>query len=149
MPNHFHLLLKPNEKGCFQKENQLVPVQSLTRKIALLQSSYTRAIHKQESIQGSLFQQKTKAKILLPDTLPGKNLVSTCLHYIHQNPLKAGLVNRLEDWEFSSYRDYAGIRNGTLCNIQMGIDLADMQMDTFVNDSYGVMRDEIIEKVLF
>ncbi|MEX0813643.1 MAG: hypothetical protein WD048_15600 [Chitinophagales bacterium] len=40
----------------------------------------------------------------------------TCFHYIHQNPLKAGLVKKMEDWEMSSFRDYAGIRNGKLCN---------------------------------
>ena len=33
-----------------------------------------------------------------------------CFHYIHQNPLMAGLVNNLEDWEFSSYPDFIGKR---------------------------------------
>ena len=28
--------------------------------------------------------------------------------------MKAGLVTRAEDWEFSSYRDYIGMRDGTL-----------------------------------
>ncbi|HEX7356632.1 MAG TPA: hypothetical protein VF270_02850, partial [Ignavibacteriaceae bacterium] len=36
--------------------------------------------------------------------------------YIHQNPLRRQLVNKIEDWEFSSYRDYAGLRTGTLVN---------------------------------
>ncbi len=34
--------------------------------------------------------------------------------YIHCNPVNAGLVNRAEDWAYSSYRDYIGMRNGTL-----------------------------------
>jgi len=29
-------------------------------------------------------------------------------------PVEAGLVKRPEDWEFSSYREYIGLRNGTL-----------------------------------
>ncbi len=149
MPNHFHMMIQPTEKGCFQKEGQVVPVQSLTSKIATLQSSYTRAIQNQENIKGSLFQQKTKAKLLATDALPSKNIVATCLHYIHQNPLKAGLVNQLEDWEFSSYNDYAGIRNGTLCNRELVYELADMQLETFVKDSYGVIKDEILERIIY
>jgi putative transposase len=34
--------------------------------------------------------------------------------YIHLNPVKAGLVERPEDWAFSSYQDYVGLRRGTL-----------------------------------
>ena len=39
-----------------------------------------------------------------------------CFNYIHQNPVSANLVKNPQDWEFSSYRDYAGLRNGTLIN---------------------------------
>ncbi|WP_235333774.1 hypothetical protein [Pelosinus fermentans] len=31
---------------------------------------------------------------------------------IHQNPIKAGIVGTLEEYRFSSYRDY--VRGGTL-----------------------------------
>ena len=34
--------------------------------------------------------------------------------YIHLNPVTAGLVRRPEEWTFSSYRDYVGLRQGTL-----------------------------------
>jgi len=30
--------------------------------------------------------------------------------------VKAGLVKKAEDWKFSSAKDFAGLRNGTLCN---------------------------------
>ena len=29
-----------------------------------------------------------------------------CIEYIHQNPVKAGMVSRCEDYKFSSYNDY-------------------------------------------
>jgi putative transposase len=32
------------------------------------------------------------------------------------NPVHAGLTNHPEDWEFSSFSDYFGIRNGKLIN---------------------------------
>ncbi|HUI40513.1 MAG TPA: hypothetical protein VL523_00945 [Terriglobia bacterium] len=30
------------------------------------------------------------------------------MEYIHQNPVSAGLVERAEDWPWSSVRDYTG-----------------------------------------
>ena len=34
--------------------------------------------------------------------------------YIHLNPVAAGLVACAQEWEFSSYQDFAGLRGGTL-----------------------------------
>ncbi|CAN5198476.1 hypothetical protein BH09BAC1_BH09BAC1_00230 [soil metagenome] len=149
MPNHFHLLLQAKEQGCKVEGEDPMSVQSLTRKIGLLQSSYARAIQKQEGITGSLFQQKTKAKLIQTNAAPRSNAVAICLHYIHQNPLKAGLVGRLEDWELSSYRDYMGYRKDILCNVALGLELCGLDETTFSNDSNAVMRDEIIEKVMY
>ena len=111
MPNHFHLMLLP-------KELPIVVVHPLARKIGTLLSSYSRAINIQENRTGSLFQQKAKAiKISSINEFDDKSdYLSTCFHYIHQNPLKAGLVKKMEDWEFSSFNDYAGFRDGTLIN---------------------------------
>jgi len=45
-----------------------------------------------------------------------------CFHYIHQNPLRAGIVNDLRDWPYSSYLDYANIRNGNLVAKNLGLE---------------------------
>ncbi len=34
--------------------------------------------------------------------------------YIHLNPVKAGLVEKPEDWTFSNYLEWVGRRGGTL-----------------------------------
>ncbi len=34
--------------------------------------------------------------------------------YIHQNPARGNIIEKLEDWEFSSYLDLIGKRKGTL-----------------------------------
>jgi len=36
----------------------------------------------------------------------GENHAFACFDYIHKNPLRAGLVNAMEEWDFSSYRSY-------------------------------------------
>ncbi len=107
-------------------------VSNLNQAIGIMLSSYTRAINQQQSRSGSLFRQKTKADcitkplevspsyynlgfgtlIFIPD--PDNDYPQICFNYIHQNPLKGGLVKNPEDWEFSSFRDLSGLRNGKL-----------------------------------
>ena len=147
MPNHFHLMAHcPEASGCQEPNASDVArgvgvVQPLNRAIAILLSSYTKAINKQERRTGSLFQQKTKAKPLTGDADSDYPLV--CFHYIHQNPLRAKLVNQLEDWEFSSFRDYAGLRGGTLADKVLACQLIDIpdQVEAFYDQSYQVMGD--------
>ena len=78
--------------------------------------------NKKRDRTGSLFQQNSKIKPL-NDIFHGKISKPSnighdyyCFHYIHNNPVDANLVIKNEDWEFSSYRDYLGLRNGSLIN---------------------------------
>ncbi len=108
--------------------------QIINKSIAVMLRSYTRAINNQEGRSGSLFQMKTKATCLtdnseitpawfqsnfgtvinIPD--PEKSYPQVCFNYIHQNPVSARLVQHQDEWEFSSYRDYSGLRDGKLIN---------------------------------
>ena len=107
---------------------------TITNSIAIMLRSYTRAINKQENLSGSLFRQHTKTECInCPNRIspsfitkngiteikisnPEKEYPQVCFNYIHQNPVKAKLVKRAEDWEFSSAVDYAGLRGGRLVN---------------------------------
>lgn len=74
-----------------------------------LQTSYVKAINKRYDRVGHLFQGPFK------NILVDKN--EYLLHlsrYIYMNPVPAGLVPNPEDWEFSRFRDYVGLRTGTL-----------------------------------
>jgi len=99
MPTHFHFLIKIKSSD----QNKI------TRMIGDLLSGYTKAINKTFNRTGSLFQLHTKAKHIKSQ----KHLVAL-VHYIHQNPIRSKLVTKLEKWEFSSYRDYLGNRDGKL-----------------------------------
>ncbi len=92
---------------------------------------------------GSLFQQKTKAICVMDNDSCFGN---TTFHYIHQNPVKAGMVDRMEDWEFSSFKDYAGLRDQKICNCRLACDLLDMDINTFYQDSYNVINDDSIDR---
>ena len=144
MPNHFHLLIHANETTCQLSKTVPIPVFKLADNLGLLLSSYTKTINQQQTTTGSLFQQRTKSKLVLDNQ---SNYSLTAFHYIHQNPLKAGLVKHLEDWKFSSFREYAGMKKGSICNRELAFELLSLNQQTFVADSYNALNDELVKQI--
>ncbi len=91
MPNHFHLLVYVKEDGALEEAMQKIS------------TGYSRAINKSYNRTGHLFQGRFKNKII-----PNNEYMLHLSRYIHRNPLKAGLVNNLDEWKFSSYPVYIG-----------------------------------------
>lgn len=143
MPNHFHLMVYVHDleievnssEGVGSSEgvtpsDALTKTRTLNESIGILLRSYTRAINKQENSTGSVFRKETKAECLtnangitpsfygshINVRIPEKEYPQACFNYIHQNPVKANLVKLPEEWEFSSYPDYSGMRDGKLIN---------------------------------
>ncbi len=94
---------------------------------------------------GSLFTQNTRAKCLTDEK--DYNYPFACFHYIHQNPLRAGLVQRMEDWDYSSFPDYAGFRCGTLCNREAAKQYIGIDEANFIAESNSVIDEKLIEKL--
>lgn len=145
MPNHFHLLLHANHQSVVQVRQSPVTINALTEGIRLTLSSYTKALQKQRDFTGNLFQQKTKSKCTDDGTV---HYSLTTFHYIHQNAYKAKLVSRIEDWEFSSFPDYIGLRNGKLCNKELAFHLLDIQLNRLYEESYAVIPEELMKTIL-
>lgn len=145
MPNHFHFLIHSDERTIINKTIRFQPKNVLSEGIRVLLSSYTQAINKQNQTSGSLFQQNTKAQ---PIVKGSRNYDITVFHYIHQNPYRANLVLRMEDWEYSSFADYCGKRNGSLCNRELAIKLLGLNMKTFYEDSYKAIGIDDINYIL-
>src|SRR6478736_5689547 len=104
MPNHFHFLVQANTESLKIVKHTPIRINALTESLRIMLSSYTRAIQKQESIVGSLFQQKTKFKC-------ADSYLDSVFHYIHQNPYRARLTKKMEDYQWSSMKEYAAISN--------------------------------------
>ena len=145
MPNHFHFLIHSDERTIINKTIRFQPKNVLSEGIRVLLSSYTQAINKQNQTSGSLFQQNTKAQ---PIVKGSRNYDITVFHYIHQNPYRANLVLRMEDWEYSSFADYCGKRNGSLCNRELAIKLLGLNMKIFYEDSYKAIGIDDINYIL-
>lgn len=145
MPNHFHFLINADRRSIATKTIAGKEKNVLSEGIRNLLSSYTQGINKQNDTSGSLFQQNTKAKLLSK----GSNLYDLlCFHYIHQNPMKAKLVRKMEEWEYSSFKDYNGLRNGTLCNKELAVKLLDLNINSFYSDSYRIINDTDLKNIL-
>jgi hypothetical protein len=152
MPNHFHFMMYTDDRvNQIAKQGGLL-IDPLTNGLRKLLSGYARIHNKLNNKTGSLFRQKTKCNCL-SETNTSSNISYTqqdyyfnCFHYIHQNPLRAGLVKRLEDWEYSSFKDYAGLRNGTLCNKKLAREFCSYDPESFIKTSYAVVSDNLFNK---
>lgn len=100
MPNHYHFLI-------YLKDDKISEVM---QKFLL---SYTKAVNLRYNRYGSLFQGRFKAILIDSD-----RYLLHLSRYIHLNPVQAKLVIHAQDWEFSSYREYIGLRKGTLPNTE-------------------------------
>jgi putative transposase len=72
-------------------------------------NSYTKAYNKRYSRSGTLFQG--------PDKVAHVSEQAYLLHlcrYIQANPVKDGLVVEPDDWPYSNYVEWVGLRSGTL-----------------------------------
>lgn len=57
--------------------------------------------------------------------LPGTKAVWRRIHYAHGNPLKRGLAERIEDYPWSSARDFLGISEGI---VRVSIELLPVEL---------------------
>ena len=89
MDNHYHLLIRTN-------------IANLSKSMQWLGTTYTTRFNLRHKRSGHLFQGRYKSIIVENDAYL---LQLSC--YIHRNPLRAGLVERLADYRWSSYPVYA------------------------------------------
>lgn len=134
--NSKHTMTQSHGLTVTENSNQKTKQKTFNYSVGILLRSYTRAIQKKEKFSGSLFQQHTGIKLLKDEikiesaywntvfgtviNIPeGKSYLETCIEYVHQNPVCSGLVEKAEDWEFSSLKDYLGLRKGKLIDYEL------------------------------
>jgi putative transposase len=151
MPNHFHFMIYADERCDSKIKQGGIYLDPITNSVRKLLSGYARIYNNQYRQTGSLFRQKTKAKCISaieikpnsPDLV--QDYYVNCFHYTHQNPFVANLVEKLEDWEFSSFQDYAGIRNGTLCEKDLAAIHCAYNPENFIEKSYELVNKKFVD----
>lgn len=90
MSNHIHLLLKEGNEEL-----------SITMK--RIGVSFVHYYNWKYRTTGHLFQDRFKS-----ENVETNRYLLTVVRYIHQNPVKAGIVNRIDEWNWSSCDGYYG-----------------------------------------
>jgi REP element-mobilizing transposase RayT len=88
MSNHVHLLLKETED-------------TISNVVKRISGSYVFWYNKKYERCGHLFQERYKSEAVEND-----EYFLTALRYIHQNPIKAGMVKDISTYKWSSYNEY-------------------------------------------
>jgi len=90
MDNHYHLMIE-------------TPDGNLSLGMRQLNGVFTQARNKRHNKTGHLFQGRYKAILIQKDT----HLLEVC-RYVVLNPVRAKMVERPQDWKWSSFRATAG-----------------------------------------
>ena len=90
MSNHFHLLIRERDE-------------SIGDTIKRIASSYVYYYNHKYQRDGHLFKERFKSELV-----NDMAYFTVLLRYIHQNPLKAGIVEKVKDYEYSSWGEYQG-----------------------------------------
>ena len=88
MDNHYHLLFRTHRAN-------------LCRGMQWFGATYTKRFNLHHNRSGHLFQGRYKNMLVQNDAY-----LLQLSYYIHRNPLRAGMVRRLADYKWSSYRVY-------------------------------------------
>jgi len=129
MPNHWHLVLQPRTDT------------NLAEFMSWLTSTHVRQYRtKTDTIgYGHLYQDRYKS---FPTE--SNEYSQTLIRYVEQNPLRAKLVNRSEDWQWSSlWRREKGSSKENKLLSALPVDLPDNYL-TSVND---VLKEDVIEVI--
>lgn len=94
MPTHFHLIL-------MQEQNE-----GVVKHISNIQNSYSKFFNTVHKRKGPLWESRFKSV-----RVENNEQLLHLTRYIHLNPTSANIVDKPEDWEYSSYREYIELDN--------------------------------------
>ena len=106
MTNHAHLLMKEKQMGVIS----IIMKKILTKYAMYFNRKYKRS--------GALIGSRYKSKAVEMD-----EYFIPLIIYIHQNPVRAGIVEQPEDYAYSSYQEYMGSKE--IVNTEFALSLID------------------------
>lgn len=126
MPTHIHLILKQLKAN---------GISNYMRKVLDGYSRYFNLTHKRK---GPLWESKFQNVLVVTD----KQLLHLT-RYLHLNPVTTHLIDKPEDWAFSSYNEYLGeIKDSrTLCQFDDVLEIKPSIYRKFVNDQISYQRE--------
>ncbi len=128
MDNHVHLLVKETKE-------------SISDFMKRLSSSYVYWYNMKYDRCGHLFQERFNS-----ENVESEKYFITVLRYIHQNPLKVGLVRRVWDSRWTSIHEY--VRKADITDIDRGLNLFSRDRKMALSRFIIYMQEENDEQCL-
>ena len=117
MGNHVHILLKEGKED-------------LTLVLKRIAGSYVYWYNWKYHRSGHLFQDRFKS-----EPVKDEAYFLTVIRYIHQNPIKAGMCKKIDEYKFSSYNEY--INNATLIDTKFCFAIIDKEQFIELNNEFN------------
>lgn len=128
MTNHVHLLIKIETEE----------IGDIVKRIAV---GYAQYYNLKNGRIGHLFQNRFRS-----ETVESDEYFLTALRYIHQNPIKAGMVRNIKDYKWSSYIEYINVRNKNDIIIEPSFALSYFpNIDSFIDYMEMENEDQCLE----
>lgn len=102
MDNHTHIVLK------------IEKYEDMSNFMGHINLKFARYYNYEQDRVGTVFRGRYKSQPIYSE----KSLCR-CIEYIHNNPVKAGIVRKKEDYFFSSYREYINSSDGENYNLDI------------------------------
>ena len=135
MANHFHLLIREREE-------------TIAQTIKRIADAYVYYYNRKYRRSGHLFKERFRS-----EPVNDMDYFTTLLCYIHQNPVKAGIVANVADYPYSSWNEYNGevFPQARICHVEavlrrMPFEELNELVNTPLPESIGVIdiEDEVI-----
>lgn len=89
MDNHVHILINIRD------------IENMSRFMKIVNMKFAILYNKMEDRVGVVFRNRFKSELIY-----GESYFYCCINYIHNNPVKAGIVNDAREYKFSSANNY-------------------------------------------
>lgn len=132
MDNHIHLLISEGTED----------ISTVVKRITV---SYVYYFNKKHKRVGHLFQDRFKSEAVEDD-----RYILALARYIHQNPVKAGMVERVSDYKWSSYNCYLNYNNyfAEMLNTDIILGLFSEDKDVAIKRFEAYMNEESDESFI-
>ena len=102
MGNHFHLLIREREE-------------TIAQTLKRIADAYVYYYNRKYRRSGHLFKERFRS-----EPVNDMDYFTTLLCYIHQNPIRAGIVKNANDYAYSSWHEYSGevFPQAQICHVE-------------------------------
>lgn len=137
MPNHIHLLIEV-------KDNPLSKI------MQVIQTGHAMFFNKKYNHVGYVFQGRYRWLLVEKESY-----LLELIRYINLNPIRAGIVERVEDWEFCSFQEIIGLKSKglieqeeILANFSQEKEKAIKNFKDFLKGGLEVAREDLFGMVV-